>query len=72
MEKNYYELFGLTEEDKRLPWDEFSKKLKKIYRKKAAELHPDRNPGNKEAEEQFKEIAVAYETLSDQDKKKRV
>lgn len=43
--------------------------IKKSYRKKAMEYHPDKNPGNTEAENKFKEISSAYETLSDPDKK---
>jgi molecular chaperone DnaJ len=45
--------------------------IKKAYRKQALKFHPDRNPGNKEAEENFKEAAEAYEILSDQQKRAR-
>ena len=45
--------------------------IKKAYRKLAMQYHPDRNPGDKEAEEKFKEINEAYEVLSDSDKKAR-
>src|SRR6202161_4928490 len=44
--------------------------IKKAYRKLAREYHPDRNPGNKQAEEKFKEISQAHDVLSDPEKRK--
>jgi molecular chaperone DnaJ len=60
--RDYYEILGVT---KGSPQEE----IKKAYRKVAMQYHPDRNPGDKTAEEKFKEAAEAYEILSDADKR---
>ncbi len=60
--RDYYEVLGVA---KNATADE----IKKAYRKKAVQYHPDRNPGDKEAEEKFKEAAEAYDVLSDADKR---
>ena len=62
--RDYYEILGVS---KSASADE----IKKAYRKKAIEFHPDKNPGDKVSEEKFKEAAEAYEVLSDQNKRQR-
>jgi molecular chaperone DnaJ len=62
MKKDFYEILGIQ---KSASQDE----IKKAYRKVAMQYHPDRNPGDKAAEEKFKEAAEAYEILSDTDKR---
>jgi len=59
---DYYEVLGV---DKNAD----ANAIKKAYRKLAMKYHPDRNPGNKEAEEKFKEASIAYETLSNPEKR---
>lgn len=60
--RDYYEVLGVTKSSS-------ADEIKKAYRKVAMQFHPDRNPGDKTAEEKFKEAAEAYEILSDPDKK---
>lgn len=64
VKKDYYEVLGV---EKTASTDE----IKKAYRKLAKEFHPDKNAGDKEAEEKFKEISEAYEHLSDPQKKEK-
>lgn len=63
-EKDYYKILGV---DKSASADE----IKRAYKKVAIKYHPDRNPGNKEAEEKFKEAAEAYDVLRDPEKRAR-
>jgi len=60
--RDYYEVLGVAK-------NATAEEIKKAYRKKAIQYHPDRNPGDKEAEEKFKEAAEAYNVLSDADKR---
>src|ERR1700744_5857895 len=60
--RDYYEILGVSKSSS-------TDEIKKAYRKVAMQYHPDRNPGDKSAEEKFKEAAEAYEILSDQDKR---
>ncbi|RLC27349.1 MAG: molecular chaperone DnaJ, partial [Deltaproteobacteria bacterium] len=60
--RDYYEILGVSR-------DAGAEEIKKAYRKLALRYHPDRNPGDKAAEENFKEAAEAYEVLRDEQKR---
>ena len=59
---DYYQVLGLKK-------NATAAEIKRTYRKLAVKYHPDKNPGNKEAEEKFKELSEAYEILSDPQKR---
>ena len=63
LEKDFYAVIGVSK-------DATADEIKKKYRKLARELHPDKNPGDKAAEERFKGVSEAYDVLSDDAKRK--
>ena len=62
--RDYYEVLGVSKGSS-------LEDVKKAYRKKAVQFHPDKNPGNKEAEDKFKEATEAYSVLSDAENRAR-
>lgn len=62
--KDFYDILGTNKSSS-------PEEIKKAYRQNAIKYHPDKNPGDKAAEDKFKEAAEAYEVLSDPDKKQR-
>ena len=64
MKEDFYEILGVDK-------SATAAEIKKAYRKKAIEYHPDKNPGDAKAEEMFKKAAEAYEVLSDPQKKQQ-
>ncbi len=62
--RDYYDILGVTKSST-------AEEIKKAYRKLAIKFHPDKNPGNKEAEESFKEAAEAYDALGNEEKRRK-
>ena len=63
-DKDFYQVLGVNR-------DASDSEIKKAYRKLAIQFHPDKNPGNKEAEEKFKEISAAFDILKDPEKRSK-